>query len=253
MLKLKPKRTLRKIFFPAKCSSCGRPIPVAEGRCSCGFRGVFRISENFCDHCGAEAISCSCHLSNSAFLPHITAPFLYTGSIKDKLQALKFDSKLDEADFFAQEMLLRFENVYPSETIDYVCPVPMTKDELQRRGFNQSELLAEGIAKGLSVEKADLIFKIRETSRQHTLAQKERTLNLREAFIANDEFEISGKNIILCDDIKTTGTTLKECSDALFTAGAKDVFCLCAAVADYFIPIEEKIRTARRTKNKRSV
>ena len=178
---------------------------------------------------------------------------MYSGDIKDKLHAFKFGSKLDEALFFAREMSRRFDAVYPEAAIDYVCPVPMTQEEFLNRGFNQSSLLAENVAAILEVQKAELLLKIRNTSRQHTLAQKERLVNLKNAFIADEKFDITGKNIILCDDIKTTGSTLKECSDALFAAGANDVYCLCAAAADYFIPIEERIRTARRTKNKRSV
>ena len=253
MLKLKFRKTLKRIFFPEKCNNCGEIIPITQEKCSCGFSRVFRISENFCEHCGAEKISCSCCLSSSAFLSHITAPFLYTGDIKDKLLAFKFGSKLDEAVFLAQEMSRRFEAVYPGVAIDYVCPVPMTQEEFLNRGFNQSSLLAENVAAILDVQKAELLLKIRNTSRQHTLAQKERLVNLKKAFIADEKFDITGKNIILCDDIKTTGSTLKECSDVLFAAGANDVYCLCAAAADYFVPIEERMRTARRTKNKRSV
>lgn len=250
---MKLKKTLRRIFFPEKCNNCGEIIPITHEKCSCGLNNVFRISEIFCEHCGAEKLSCSCCFSGSAFLPHITAPFLYSGDIKEKLQAFKFDAKLNEAVFFAREMSKRFEIVYPGVKIDYICTVPMTHEEKENRGFNQSELLADSISKNLRIRKADLIFKIRETSRQHTLSQRERLVNLKKAFVVNDEFDIYGKNIILCDDIKSTGSTLKECCDVLFAAGANDVYCLCAAVADYFIPIEKKIRAAHRTKNKRSV
>lgn len=251
MLKLKFRKTIRRIFFPERCSNCGELIPITQERCSCGFSHVFRISESFCDHCGCEEISCSCLFASSAFLSHITAPFLYTGDIKDKLHAFKFSAKLDEAVFFAHEMSQRFESVYPGVEIDYVCSVPMTEEEFNNRGFNQSRLLAENVSKILMLEEAELLLKIRDTSRQHTLKQKDRTVNLKEAFVANKKYDISGKNIILCDDIKTTGSTLKECSDVLFAAGANDVYCLCAAVADYFVPIEEKIRAARKMKEKK--
>lgn len=251
MLKLKFRETIRRIFFPERCSNCGELIPITQERCSCGFSHVFRISESFCDHCGCEEISCSCLFASSAFLSHITAPFLYTGDIKDKLHAFKFSAKLDEAAFFAHEMSQRFESVYPGVKIDYVCSVPMTEEEFNNRGFNQSRLLSENVSKILMLKEAELLLKIRDTSRQHTLKQKERTVNLKEAFVANKKYDISGKNIILCDDIKTTGSTLKECSDVLFAAGANDVYCLCAAVADYFVPIEEKIRTAHKMKEKK--
>ncbi len=248
---MKFRKTLKRVFFPERCNNCKELIPITQEKCSCGFSHVFRISESFCDHCGCEKISCSCLFASSAFLPHITAPFLYTGDIKDKIHALKFGAKLDEAVFLAQAMSQRFENVYHGIKIDYVCSVPMTEEEFNNRGFNQSSLLAENLSKALMLEKAELLFKIKDTSRQHTLKQKDRTVNLKKAFVANKKYDISGKNIILCDDIKTTGSTLKECSDVLFAAGANDVYCLCAAVADYFVPIEKRIQTARKTKKKK--
>ncbi len=245
MLKLTLKRTVRRIFFPERCRECGLIIPIGKDRCDCGFSDVFRISESFCKHCGAENEFCSCIHNGSAFLPHITAPFLYYGSIKERLHAFKFGGKTEEAKFFGYEMSVRFQAVFPSVKPDYVTFVPMTKLKLEKRGYNQSELIAQVIANELSVENADLLFKIKNTLNQHTLSKAERLTNLNGAFAANNGYDLSGKTILLCDDIKTTGTTLKKCCDVLFAAGAKDVYCLCAAVTDYFVPISHVLQNRR--------
>lgn len=138
-------------------------------------------------------------------------------------------------------MSLRFSSVYPSVEPDYVCAVPMTEAKIQKRGYNQSELLARQICSELIFNYSELIVKVKDTLNQHNLSKQDRLNNLNSAFSVNRETDIEGKTILLCDDIKTTGTTLKECSDVLFKAGAKDVYCLCAAVTDYFVPITWKL------------
>ncbi len=240
------KRTVRRIFFPEKCHECGSIIPINKDRCDCGFSDVFRISESFCEHCGAEAEFCCCCYKGSSFLPHVTAPFLYYGAIKEKLHALKFDSKIEEAEFFGHEMSMRFQKVFSSVKPDYVAFVPMTKSKLEKRGYNQSELLANVVADELLIDKSDLLFKVKDTLNQHNLSKNERLTNLNGAFAVNESYNLSEKTILLCDDIKTTGTTLKKCCDVLFSAGAKDIYCLCAAVTDYFVPISHVLKNQRK-------
>lgn len=142
-------------------------------------------------------------------------------------------------------MSLRFAAVYPLVAPDYVCAVPLTAAKLQKRGYNQSELLARRVCDELLLEYAELIFKVKDTLNQHNLSKQDRLSNLNSAFSVNGEYDLDGKTVLLCDDIKTTGTTLKECSDVLLNSGAKDVYCLCAAVTDYFVPITWKLDKTR--------
>lgn len=237
--------TLRRIFFPLVCENCGDIIPLGTLECSCGFHAFPRVSESFCEHCGSEKDNCCCGFNGSAFLPHITAPFLYTEEIKERLHEFKFFGKTQESDFFGYEMAVRFAVAFPDATVDYVCFVPMTQAKLEKRGYNQSQLLAKEVGEQLSIRYAPLLFKVRDTLNQHSLSKNDRLNNLYAAFAVNPEFDITEKTVLLCDDIKTTGTTLKECCNALFKAGAKDVYCLCAAVTDYFVPITWKLDKKR--------
>ncbi len=233
--------TFKRIFFPEICSNCGDIIPIGRSICSCGFRMLPRISDDFCEHCGSEIDNCSCGYNGSVYLPHITAPFLYSDEIKESLHNLKFHQKPKEADFLAHEMSMRFVSVYPNVLPDYVCAVPMTEAKRKKRGYNQSELLAKQISEELFIDYAELIFKIKDTLNQHNLSKQDRLGNLKSAFSANSLIDLNGKTILLCDDIKTTGTTLRECANVLTSAGAKDVYSLCAAVTDYFVPITWKL------------
>lgn len=240
------KRTIKRIFFPEVCRNCGEIIPIHLERCSCGFSDVIRISNNFCEHCGAEKEACCCYYSGSAFLSHITAPFVYTGAIKDRIHDLKFNKMPEEAKFFAHEMSIRFAVTFPSVNPDYVTFVPMTEGKFNERGYNQSELLAALVCEELSFCEAELLFKTKDTLNQHNLSKAERLSNLNGAFEINKAFDIKGKTILICDDVKTTGTTLKKCCDLLFAAGAKDVYCLCSAVTSFFVPISHVLRNNKK-------
>ena len=79
----------------------------------------------------------------------------------------------------------------------------------------------------------DIDEKTVETKKQHNLSATERMTNLDNTFRLKSGADVRGKTVILCDDIKTTGTTLKKCCDVLFENGARDVYCLCIAVSDY--------------------
>lgn len=192
----------------------------------------------FCPHCGCGRLNCSCGEEGSAFFPFITAPFIYSGRIKARMTDFKFGGRKQESEFFAREMSLRFAEVFPKARVDVVCAVPMTEKAKRKRGYNQSELLAKETAKRLFVPYEALLVKTRETKTQHSLKKEERLGNLAEAFAVKTGAQIRGKNVLLCDDIKTTGTTLKLCSRELLKNGAAEVYCLCAAVSDHASEID---------------
>jgi len=107
------------------------------------------------------------------------------------------------------------------------CAVPMTPAKVKQRGYNQSELLAKAAARWLGMEYAPgLLAKTRETPAQHGLPREERLTNLRGAFAAATPELICGRNIVLCDDICTTGVTLREAARALREAKAAEIVCL---------------------------
>lgn len=108
-----------------------------------------------------------------------------------------------------------------------LIPIPMHKNNLKERGYNQSELLAKEIIKideGKTFEiSTNALIKIKETPHQSKLKNKtERLKNLKDCFCADSE-KIKNRNIILIDDVITTGTTMSEASKALKNAGAKKV------------------------------
>lgn len=108
--------------------------------------------------------------------------------------------------------------------IDILIPVPISRGNLKQRGFNQSELLAKQIGKVLKKRMcSNLLCRVKETPSQRELTKEEREENLLCAFEVTEPAKIKGKNILLVDDVYTTGSTIKECTRTLMEAGAESV------------------------------
>lgn len=101
------------------------------------------------------------------------------------------------------------------------------------RGFNQAELLARGVSGLTDIPFSDMLVKTIETKQQHNLKEFERSGNVLGAFDIKEECLplLKGARVLLCDDVKTTGSTLNECAKTLLISGAEEVMCLTACIA----------------------
>jgi ComF family protein len=106
---------------------------------------------------------------------------------------------------------------------DMVVPVPLHPKKQRRRGYNQSEQFARGIADVLGIPMNQGLNRIHFTETQTTKARIERIMNVSEVFLVNSDVEIQGKKVLLVDDVMTTGATLTSCANVLLTANAKIV------------------------------
>ncbi|MGE5398731.1 MAG: ComF family protein [Chitinophagales bacterium] len=109
--------------------------------------------------------------------------------------------------------------------LDLIVPVPSSENSMSLRGFNQSALLATRISGNLKVPANEILVRVKETSSQKELSRQERETNLKDAFVVKDglETKIRGKEILLVDDVYTTGSTTRECTRILLEAEAKKV------------------------------
>jgi ComF family protein len=114
-----------------------------------------------------------------------------------------------------------------------LIPIPLEKKKLRWRGFNQAEEIAKEISSFLKVPLFnDILIKKRKTPPQVKLAEKERRENLKGVFYCQNKNKISNKNILLVDDVYTTGSTMKECARVLKKAGSKKVLGVVIARAE---------------------
>lgn len=110
-------------------------------------------------------------------------------------------------------------------------PVPLSRNRLKSRGYNQTSLIAEGLGDLLALEiREDALFRTRDTKSQVGLDPIARMQNVRDAFTVKAELVIDHK-ILLVDDLVTTGATLSACAIVLYGAGARKVYGVAVARA----------------------
>lgn len=154
------------------------------------------------------------------------AAYHYRGPAGGAVRRLKFGSVRGLAEPMVRDMLRAYEQITPTGA-EIVVPVPMHPKRLRQRGFNQSEVLAAGIAKGLDLPMSMALVRLRNTEQQSKLEDDARRTVLKDAFCAEDS--VAGRRVLLVDDVYTTGATARECAKALRAAGALSVSLLVYA------------------------
>lgn len=118
------------------------------------------------------------------------------------------------------------------QQIDFFVPIPLHENKQRSRGFNQAELLSLELTRHFDIPTVSgLLFRIKETHQQFDLPRNERFKNIKGAFEVKGANFLSGKNILLIDDIYTTGSTVAECTRVLKEAGASKIYVLTLSCA----------------------
>lgn len=221
------------LLFPPRCVVCVELLELEERKgflCrSCAAQIPF-VPKECCPHCGGETDTagfCDACLKSFAFAG-CCAAFPYE-TVRRAIHLLKYNGgkRLGEG---LGTLMADYLEQYHEELLvktDVVLAVPLHPKKERRRGFNQTQMLCEGLSAqtGLLVKKGALVRK-RETVAQSTLdSAEQRRRNLKNAFAVTEDLE--GKRILLVDDIFTTGATCNECAKELYRAGAREVSVLC--------------------------
>jgi ComF family protein len=162
----------------------------------------------------------------------------YDGGLRDLIHVLKFQQVRPAAAVLGRmlaETIANLEQAMPVGTIA-VVPVPLHTRKQAQRGFNQAEMIARGALKQLSRPKrfdlcTGILVRRRETGSQIGLTRHQRRENMRGAFAVSDPTRILNRDILLVDDVFTTGATVSECARVLLRAGAARVWVATVARA----------------------
>ncbi len=225
-----PSRLIWKIvdcFYPPICAGCG-----SEGANICPdcANSLVPITESFCPVCGKPYHpnrQCPLCGHNHFSFTAARAAFVYSGVICSAIKKLKYTRNLGLSGLFSDFLL----SVYLDTKwdIDLVTAVPLYKKRYADRGFNQSEWIAKPLSRAIGKPfSAGALQKAVNTTPQAGLSQQERSTNLREAFRAEPVI-VKEKNVLIVDDVMTTGSTFNECAQTLRKAGASKVYCLSVA------------------------
>lgn len=223
------RKAVLRLFFPRKCAFCAKVIEPDAVLCEKCLSNVRTMEFPICYRCGRSRKDCQCRGRRNRFITAFASPFYYRDGVEAAIRRLKFYADTDIAPWFGEHMAQFVQTVYPEVEFDFVAFVPMTKSEVYERGFNQSELLAEEMAKHLNLPVQNVLCKLYETERQRSLNGRRRSGNVLGVFDVREQSKVFNKRVLLCDDLCTTGSTLSECAKMLRIHGAREVLCITAA------------------------
>lgn len=210
-----PKSKLKKFYhsilntlFPISCLGCNQPDTWLCNNCL----EKIKLNDNpelprHKDINHLDKLISACHYKNS-LLQKIIPTFKY-----------KYATELAKP--LAKILIKTLEQFeLPKNTL--LIPVPLHRKRFNERGFNQAELIAKHLAKHFNLEvNANIIKRTKNTGHQARLSRKQRLKNLNQAFTCANPNKIKNKNIILVDDVSTTGATLNKIAGVLKRAGVK--------------------------------
>ncbi len=231
-------------FYPARCPVCDNVLPVGADRICAGCSArIEYVREPRCCRCGkpleaeegmfsVQPLCLDCQdkvergdrLSGRCLL-------VYDSFMQDSMARFKYGGRREYASFYAAELYRVYGGWMRQVGADALIPVPIHKNRLRERGYDQADLIARKLGRlsGIPVEHG-LIFRGRDTLPQKELSGHERRRNLEGAFCIKK----SGKElnrvpgcVIIIDDIYTTGSTVEACESVLRQAGIKTVHFLC--------------------------
>ncbi len=227
-------------IYPPHCIFCQKLLKIGKETMLCmDCENTFRYNDGpVCQKCGcpmyiSQKYCDRCQNTDFVFERGIAA-FSYDmvkeGIAHFKLKGFKRDAK-PFGELMGDYLLTYYTEI--AQQSDLLVPVPMYEKKQKKRGFNQSELLAEELSKRIQ-KKCSIknLKRIRQTVPQSRLSAKERKANVKNAFALENQEEIRQKTILLIDDIFTTGITMDECAKVLYKNGAKKVFFFCLSIVE---------------------
>lgn len=205
------------LIYPQSCLICGKQSK----------------KEYLCNNCEnileKEAVY-KIENSRNKYFEKYAYIFKYENNVRKIILDYKFNDKAYFYEIFAKFLLKNKKICRFFETYDIITPVPIHKKRKALRGYNQSKLIARKIANSYeNLEYLELLEKKINNKPQSSLTKLERIQNTKNVYCAKKIEKINGKNIILIDDIYTTGSTVNECSKILKQNGARNVAIITIA------------------------
>jgi ComF family protein len=168
----------------------------------------------------------------SSFVSHYV--FEKDKELQHIIHALKYDKKFLIGKYLGENLGKYFTSQFQSWNINLIIPIPLHHLKKAERGFNQSFYIAKGISKATKIPLSGRTVKrIRFTQSQTTMTLKEREENIEGAFKVRKTENVKRKNILLIDDVMTTGATISGCGRVLLKAGANQIYAATVGLADF--------------------
>jgi len=226
-------------LYPPNCGGCGQSGARWCMECS---QNTLEIEPPICPICGNPNINeepCRrCWLSTPLY-SSLRSYTIFNGSIREAIHRLKYRRDIGLGEVLSRPMITSLQKL--NWSLDIITSVPLGLVRFDERGYNQATLLARPMALCLEVPfSSRVLTRIRETRTQVGLTVKERRENMADAFRADSKL-VKGKNILVVDDVVTSGATLNACAKALLDGGASKVYGFSLARAVFTPNMENNI------------
>jgi len=216
-------------LYPPCCGGCGE---LGTRWCSRCREMVAPVSQPVCDRCGDSIEGPGLCINCQRVLPAyklLRSYATFEGSIRNILHRLKYKRDLGLGEILAEPLSHFFTKL--NWPIDMVVPVPLAKNRMKRRGYNQAFYIAKPFALYNRLDfQPSVVVRVRETVSQVGLTAVQRRENMKDAFRIVSQ-KIKNKNILIIDDVATTGSTIDACAKAMLQEGTNEVYALTVARA----------------------
>lgn len=215
------------LLFPNRCLNC-RKITTLKYFCKDCKDAPNYITVKTCIRCGLPKKHCACRW-NFYYFDEMLSCFEADEATKNSFYSFKFGGILSGGKFFSFEMAKRLKQHPDYLDFSIITSVPSHKSTVYERGYDQVKVLAKHIAKLTKIKYKPLLYQSKKVPKQHESDSiSERFSNVSGKYSVFKNVDIKNKNILLVDDIKTTGATLSQCARELKLAGAERVVAISA-------------------------
>ena len=216
------------LIFPKRCVGCGS---IGSYICHNCYSKIEFVDRPVCPICQRQAVSGRTHPGcwKKLGLNGLAVGARYKGAVREAIGKVKYKFVQDIESVLAEVLcknLWRFD--IPHNFL--LVPIPLHRKRENWRGFNQSKLLVLALSKKYKVKFSDLLVRKVETRTQVGLSKEERAENVKGIFGISEGVNLKGKNVLLVDDVFTSGSTAKEACRVLKRAGAGEVWALTIAL-----------------------
>ncbi|MCL2473380.1 MAG: ComF family protein [Alphaproteobacteria bacterium] len=229
------------IVFPPECIVCDAPVGSPNSLCIDCWKNIEFISDPVCDQCGKpleyypdfaekERVLCFECIAVPSSVHQARAVMIYGDTSKKLILLLKHGDRVHLARILAPLMVSTGRDLL--NAADIIVPVPLHTSRLLHRRYNQASMLAKHVGKLTSTPVLfNTLRRVKNTHPQGIMSKEDRDKNIHNAFhiTASEKFKIRSRNILLIDDVRTTGSTSEECARVLLENGANKVTLLTLA------------------------
>lgn len=218
-------------FYPPYCQICHSPLDDARQlvclKCWMSFESY-----------GEFHIRFPAHIRE---IDSVVVALLGEGGLDDPLSQIihhfKYDRRAAHAAGLASRMAAQLISYPWIKRIDLIIPVPLHPSRRRSRGYNQSLLLAEQLGNMFGIQVvSEVVVRIRDTQSQTKLNQEQRQKNVAGAFQVRDPERLTGKSVLVVDDVITTGATINECLKILKKGGVREVHAVAGVHFQHPLP-----------------